>query len=198
MIRIITHHTHLPGETDIWLQLLNAGADSILLRKPGWQEAEYEALLCQADPACYSKLLIATHATLCERYHLRGLHFRESARNMLSQEQLSSYTSKGWQLSTSVHSVQTLQLLGNDWSQVLLAPVFDSISKQHHRAAFGGNFRLEKGGYNGLVLALGGVDHITAGTARNMQFDGIALLGAIWMQPEQALKNFCQIRDSWK
>lgn len=198
MIRIITHHTHFPGETAIWLQLLNAGADSILLRKPGWQEADYEALLQQADPACYSRLIIAGQASLCERYNLQGLHFSETARSMLSADQLRSYQAKGWILSTSIHSVQTLKMVSDDWSQLFLSPVFDSISKQEYPGVFNKDFRLVKDSYKGQVLALGGIDQHTAATARTMQFDGIALLGTIWQQPEKAIENFCQIKDVWK
>ena len=198
MIRIITHHTHFPGETTLWLQLLNAGADSILLRKPGWQETDYEALLQQADPACYSRLIIAGHPSLCERYNLRGLHFSETTRSMLSSDQLHSYRDNGWILSTSIHSVQTLKMVSDDWSQLFLSPVFDSISKQGYPGAFNKDFRLDKDSYKGQVLALGGIDQHTAAAARTMQFDGIALLGAIWQQPGKAIENFCQIKDVWK
>ncbi|MVT07024.1 thiamine phosphate synthase [Chitinophaga tropicalis] len=198
MIRIITYPGHFPGETALWLQLLNAGADSILLRKPGWQEADYEALLQQADPACYNRLIIAGLPSLCERYNLRGLHFSETARSMLSAEQLHSYQSNGWILSTSIHSIQTLKIISDDWSQLFLSPVFNSISKQAYPGIFSKDFRLDKNSYKGQVLALGGVDQHTAAIAHTMQFDGIALLGAIWLQPGKAIENFCQIKDVWK
>ena len=198
MIQIITHTSYIPDETIIWEQLLNEGADSILLRKPGWLEADYELLLLQADPDCYPKLMIADHASLCERYSLQGLHLGESARGNISGEQLNSYQQKGWLLSTSIHSVDTLRVVSNDWSQLLLSPVFDSISKKGYRAAFNENFRLNKNGFEGNVLALGGINDITAGKARDMQFDGIALLGAIWENPEKAVSAFCNIRNIWR
>lgn len=198
MIQIITHIGNIPDETKIWEQLLDEGADSILLRKPGWLEADYEQLLLQADPGCYPRLMIADHATLCERYGLQGLHFREAARGNITGEQLNSYLQKGWLLSTSIHSVDTLHVASNGWNQLLLGPVFDSISKKGYLATFDETFRLNKDGFEGNVLALGGINDTTAGKARDMQFDGIALLGAIWENPERAVSGFRNIRDIWR
>jgi thiamine-phosphate pyrophosphorylase len=198
LIQIITHTQNIPGETIIWQQLLEEGADSILVRKPGWQEADYELLLAQADPSCYPRLMIAEHAALCERFGLQGLHFGEAARGNITEEDINGYQQKGWTLSTSIHSAETLQVASNNWNNLLLSPVFDSISKKGYPAAFNENFRLDKDGFKGNVLALGGINDTTAGKARNMQFDGIALLGAVWEKPEGAVKAFCRIRDIWR
>lgn len=198
MIQIITHSTILPEETIYWQQLIAEGADSILVRKPGWPETDYEQLLQEADPSCYNKLMISGHPVLCEKYGLQGVHFTEAGRGLLTGEEIISYRQKGWRLSTSIHDAQTLQIASDNWDQLLLAPVFDSISKPGHGSAFKEGFRLYKDGYNGQVLALGGIDHTTAAKARNMQFDGIALLGAIWQEPTAAISNFRRIRDIWR
>lgn len=198
MIQIITHTQNIPGEPLIWQQLLEEGADSILLRKPGWQETDYELLLSQTDPSCYPRLMIAEHAVLCERYGLQGLHFGEAARGNITEKDISSYQQMGWSLSTSIHSAETLQVVSNNWNNLLLSPVFNSISKKGYAAAFNESFRLNKNGFKGNVLALGGVNDSTAGKARSMLFDGIALLGAIWEKPERAVKEFCRIRDIWR
>lgn len=197
MIQVITHTGNIKHETTLWLQLLQHGATSILVRKPGWDEADYEMLLLGANPSCYPSLIIADHPALCERYGLMGVHFGEAIRGSVSQQDLLTYQQKGWVLSTSIHSTLTLPVVSNRWNQVLLSPVFDSISKAGYRAAFDKNFRLEKDGYAGNVIALGGIDQHTADKARHMQFDGIALLGAIWQQPEHAVRNFINIRDAW-
>lgn len=197
MIQVLTHSTHLPGETRYWRQLLDAGADSILLRKPGWTAGDYEQLLLEADVTCYSKIMIAGHPLLCEKYGLQGIHFSENAGNQLTATTLSLFREQGWRLSTSVHTIPVLQSAADHWDQLLLAPVFDSISKPGHNSAFGEDFRLFRGAYQGRVLALGGIDRTTAAKARNMQFDGIALLGAIWQEPATAISRFSHIRDIW-
>ncbi|TWW02262.1 thiamine phosphate synthase [Chitinophaga pinensis] len=197
MIQIITHPTRLPEETLYWQQLLDEGADSILLRKPGWSAADYEQLLQEANSSCYSQLMIAGQPALCKKYGLQGIHFSESAGSLLRTEDIYTYQQQGWLLSTSVHTTAALQTAGTHWDQQLLAPIFDSISKPGHNSPFSENFRLSKGDYQGRVLALGGIDENTAIKARNMHFDGIALLGAIWQQPATAISRFRHIRDLW-
>lgn len=198
MIQIITHSTFLPEETSYWQLLLAEGADSILVRKPGWPETDYEQLLQEADPSCYSRLMIAGHPALCEKYGLQGVHFNEAGRGLITSDQIARFRQRGWRLSTSIHAAETLQVASNDWDQLLLAPVFDSISKPGYNSTFREGFRLSKDGYKGQVLALGGIDHTTTAKARNMQFDGIALLGAIWQEPAIAVSNFRRIRDIWR
>jgi thiamine-phosphate pyrophosphorylase len=197
MIQVITHTDTIPGETAIWEQLLDEGADSILLRKPGLQEADYEQLLLQVHPAYYNRLMISGHASLCRRYGLQGVHFGEAARASIPPEQMLSYLQENWLLSTSIHSVDTLLLASRGWDLLLLSPVFDSISKKGYLSAFDESFRLDKDGFEGTVLALGGVNNTTAAKAKEMLFDGIALLGAIWDRPENAVTEFCNIRDTW-
>jgi thiamine-phosphate pyrophosphorylase len=197
LIQIITHTGKINHEPTLWLQLLQAGADSILVRKPGWQESDYEMLLLDTNPSCYPYLIIADHPVLCERYGLLGIHFGEAIRGSISQEELQRFQQLGCILSTSIHSIHTLQVVSNVWNQLLLSPVFDSISKAGYKAAFDTNFRLEKDGYKGNVIALGGINQQTADKARNMHFDGIALHGAIWQHPEHAVRTFISIRDAW-
>lgn len=197
MIQVLTHSTFLPEETLYWRQLLDAGADSILLRKPGWTAVDYEQLLQEADADCYSKIMIAGHPLLCEKYGLQGIHFSENAGSLLTTTTVSLFREQGWQLSTSVHSMAVLQSAADHWDQLLLAPIFDSISKPGHNSMFNEDFRLFKGSYPGRVLGLGGIDHTTAIKARNMLFDGIALLGAIWQEPAAAISRFRRIREIW-
>lgn len=198
MIQIISYITYLPEETTYWQQLLAEGASSILIRKPGWKETDYERLLLQTDPACYPKLMIAGHPALCDKYNLQGIHFSEAGRGLIKCGQIARFRQRGWRLSTSIHAASTLQVASDNWDQLLLAPVFNSISKPGYNSTIPKNFRLFKDGYNGQVVALGGIDHTTAAKARNMQFDGIALLGAIWQDPAKAVSNFCRIRDIWR
>jgi thiamine-phosphate pyrophosphorylase len=44
------------------------------------------------------------------------------------------------------------------------------------------------------VIALGGVSESNLCRVKNMNFDGTAVLGAIWSKPEQALSNFIKIK----
>jgi thiamine-phosphate pyrophosphorylase len=196
MLLIITHPAHLPGETLIWQQLLNAGADAVLLRKPGWQEDDYVQALEQTDPACYQQIIIAKHWPLYQRFGLLGVHYSESVRNSTSKNLLDTQRQSGCLLSTGIHNTDPSSL-GDQWDLLLMSPVFDSISKPGYQGQFNTGFQLQKNGNRAHVLALGGIDHTNAALARQMGFDGIALLGAVWKAPGKAVEHFHYIKSIW-
>jgi thiamine-phosphate pyrophosphorylase len=43
------------------------------------------------------------------------------------------------------------------------------------------------------LFAVGGVDETKIPIVKNLNFDGIGLLGALWNNPENAVNNFQQI-----
>lgn len=199
MLLIITHADHLPGETERWKELLSTGADAILLRKPGWTEDDYVSILERTDPVCYSRMLIAQYCQLQQRYGLLGTHFSEALRNSTPPQWLEALRSEGCMLSTGVHHTGALAGMTNYWDLLLLSPVFDSISKPGYKGQVPEGFRLAPGINTGSarVLAMGGVDRSNAGLTRQMGFDGIALLGAIWQEPDKALERFIEIKKEW-
>ena len=199
MLLVITHPENLPGETIIWQQLLSAGADAILLRKPGWEEEDYEQALEQTDQACYPQLLIAQHWSLQERYGLLGVHLTESLRNSTPPQLLEVQRRQGCLLSTGIHTASVLPAMARHWDLLLLSPVFDSISKPGYKGQISAGFRLQRDTRSGgaRVLALGGVDQSNVGMAKAMGFDGIALLGAIWKDPDKAVEHFKAIKNEW-
>ena len=199
MLLVITPADHLPGETECWKELLSAGADAILLRKPGWTEDDYVNLLEQTDPAVYPHILIAQYCQLQQRYGLLGAHFSENLRNSTPPQWLEALRSEGCLLSTGIHHTSTLPVMRAHWDLLLLSPVFDSISKPGYKGQVETGFRLQRdiSAGNARVLALGGVDQNNAGLAQQMGFDGIALLGAVWQEPDKAVEHFIEIKKQW-
>jgi thiamine-phosphate pyrophosphorylase len=45
------------------------------------------------------------------------------------------------------------------------------------------------------ILAVGGVDESNIDVVKNLNFDGIGLLGALWKEPNNALAKFTQIKN---
>ncbi|HEY0610908.1 MAG TPA: thiamine phosphate synthase [Chitinophaga sp.] len=197
MLLVITHADHLPGETERWKELLSAGADAILLRKPGWSEDAYVQVLEQTDPACYPKMLIAQHWHLQQRYGMMGVHLSESLRQESSEELLTTQRNKGCLLSTSVHDATALPAMTDQWDFLLYGPVFDSISKPGHQRRMSAGFRQHQWVSGARVMALGGVQRSNAGILKAMGFHGLALLGAIWQTPDKAVAHFIEIKKAW-
>jgi len=196
MLLVITHPELLPHEAARWEELLAAGANALLLRKPGCGQEEYARLLDQVDPACYSRILVAEHWQLCRRYGLMGVHYSEHLRNSGHPLPAAQHPPYGLR-STGIHHTAALPAAAREWDLLLLSPVFDSISKPGYKGRYSGSFRLQRPQGGARILALGGVDHTNAARARAMGFDGIALLGAIWKTPHKAVEQYKHISSIW-
>ena len=189
-IVIISSATIVPNEAAIIQQLFEEGLEVFHLRKP---EADEQAVrqLIEAIPAEYHNR-IAMHGFfhLMPAYNIHRWHFREEHRQATTKEELMQLKDKGYTLSTSVHDLPTVQRLTSLFSYVFFSPVFDSISKQQYKGVAGTDFFLKAEQKPVPVLALGGVDAGNIQSARTMNFDGAALLGAIWQEPANAIENF--------
>ena len=187
---VISHATMLPGEATIVQQLFAEGLEVFHLRKP---EADEQAVrqLIEAIPAEYHNR-IALHGFfhLMKEYNIHRWHFREEHRQETAKEEMVRLKDKGCLLSTSVHDLPTLQRLTSLFSYAFFSPVFDSISKHQYKGVAGKDFYLESGQKPISVIALGGVDAGNIQSAMAMNFDGAALLGAIWKEPANAVENF--------
>jgi len=197
MLLVITNPEPVPGETTLWEQLLAAGADALLLRRPGYTADACAQLLEQTTPACYPKIMVAGHWDLYRRFGLMGVHVNEQQRLHTSRQQLLQYRRQGCRTSTGMHSVAALPLALHEWDILLLSPVFDSISKPGYKGQLAPDQPLppHKGGAR--VLALGGVHAGNAALAKKMGFDGLALLGAIWQTPAKAVEQLQYIKSIW-
>jgi thiamine-phosphate pyrophosphorylase len=76
---------------------------------------------------------------------------------------------------------------------VFLSPLFDSISKPGYLAGAGLLQRPPEAAPCRLV-GLGGIDDHTIGQVMEHGWDGAAVLGYIWEQPEQAVERFKALR----
>ena len=73
--------------------------------------------------------------------------------------------------------------------------MFDSISKQQYRGVAGNDFYLTDEQKPVPVIALGGIDAGNIKKVSEMNFDGAAVLGAIWNEPAKAVENFKIIKN---
>ncbi|AEV99876.1 hypothetical protein A4D02_25670 [Niastella koreensis] len=189
-IVVISHAAAVPNEAAIIQQLFAEGLEVFHLRKPEGDEQSVRQLI-EAIPAKYHNR-IAMHGFfhLMNEYNIHRLHFREEHRQETSKEEMVQLKNKGYTLSTSVHDLPTLQRLTSLFSYAFFSPVFDSISKQQYKGFADDDFYLREEQKPISVIALGGVDAGNIQSTMAMNFDGVALLGAIWKEPANAVENF--------
>ncbi len=195
---VITHPEMLPGEAGIINRLFGHGLARLHIRKPGASEAQLRALLEQLDRQYSNRIALHQHHKLAAAFGITGLHFPESDRLAQSGKHWKKLQSEGFVISTSLHAAADVENLSDCFDYVFLGPVFDSISKKGYRGRMAADFRLEKHHYAGKVIALGGIEADNLPSVFKMGFDGAALLGSIWQDPENALTRLqqCQLLQS--
>jgi thiamine-phosphate pyrophosphorylase len=191
---ILSSPAPVPDEISLLISLFNAGMQLFHLRKPGYSRKAMEAFLDSVPEENHDKIVIHSHHELCRDYHLKGLHVKPGSN---VSERISGLT-----YSCSLHSLEELQSVDQNFDYVFLSPVFDSISKQGYRAGFhyaaleSGIRQKKKHKQGPAVIALGGVCADNIEQVRCTGFDGAAVLGALWEKEKAgAMKEFMKLQE---
>lgn len=190
---VISHAAILPEEALIIQQLFEEGMERFHLRKPESDESSVRQLLDTIPAVFHPRIALHGFHHLKEEYDIRRLHFTEQHRHATNETMLKQLKDKGYVLSTSVHDLQTSQNLPPLFSYAFFSPVFDSISKQQYTGVAGEGFYIRDEQKAVPVIALGGIDAGNIRTVAAMNFDGAAVLGALWNEPANAVDNFKKI-----
>jgi thiamine-phosphate pyrophosphorylase len=133
--------------------------------------------------------MVHDHPRLLAQFDINGIHFSEKARigNLPPLRQL-RHEHPGCCLSSAFHRIKDIPESGGRFDYVLLSPIFDSISKQGYRAAFGhSDLKRFLSRTDHSVFALGGLNAQRAALAASLGFKGIAVLGTVWGAPAPEL-----------
>lgn len=199
MLIVLTPPKMLRYEARAIMALLDAGADFIHLRKPGYSSDELQQFLKDIPVAYRGRLSVHYHHRVGREAGLGGLH--ESG----------SYQVEGHcalRQSRSCHSLTEAAALPSHFRYAFLSPIFNSISKEGHRAAFKSDelrhFLQGRPPLSPQVVALGGVHSGNVSLVQELGFGGAALLGAVWRLESSGVdlrgtvQNFCEIQALWK
>lgn len=193
---VISDPLYFNAEARLINQLFAAGMRIFHLRKAGGNRADYAALLAGIDEVYHDRVALHQFHELQADFPLvKRLHYPEQQRRELDAKGLPSPSGDDV-LSTSVHHPDTLQELSR-FEYAFYGPVFNSLSKPGYNgiAETGTGFTLPARDAGPKIIALGGIDAGKVNAVKAMGFDGLALLGTVWMDKEQALNRFKLIKD---
>ena len=174
---LISPESELKHEVKVVIKILENHNDTIFhLRKPDYSKNEYFSYLKKIPQEFYSRIKIHQYHDFLEYFPSIGLHFTEQKRKALSSHYLQNKY-----ISTGFHSIKELCEDRREYEYVFLSPIFNSISKEGYKSSFKKDKLLyEIKNINKKVIALGGVDLHNIGIIKQMNFSGIAVLGAVW------------------
>ena len=199
-IRVITRPDPFPGEAQCLNQLFEAGLSCLHLRKPEAPAKDFERLLEGLLPAFRSRVILHAHFHLLGKYDVQGVHFTETHRRSLPKAglpQLLDYLhSQGKVVGTAAHDKGTVWQLPAGFDYVLVSPVFESISKAGYTPVEHWNVQELKKQVPATLVGLGGIDAGKLAAAARLGFEEVAVLGAVWQEPSQAVVRFQSLQTT--
>lgn len=174
------------GEGAVINELFDSGLQCFHLRKPNSTDEEIQLLIDDISFGFHDRIVLHHKADLAEDNNFKRLHINYSffKANDLPREK--------FKLSCSVHSWEEYRGVKNSMEYVFISPVFDSISKPYYKAETElHEIPVNKGAE---IIALGGINSDNLLRAKEIGFDGVAVLGMIWENPLKAKEKFLELK----
>jgi thiamine-phosphate pyrophosphorylase len=166
-----------------------AGLERYHVRKPTWGAQELEAWLRALPVTWRPRIVLHQHHPLVGALGLGGRHEKGDSQRAAGP-------------SRSCHDLPSLRRYMKAFGQVIFGPVFPSISKEAYNPPPDFPWQelkaLLKGrGAQGSarVLAIGGITAAGLGRCVELGFDGAAVHGAVWSDPDP-VRAFREIVDA--
>lgn len=194
MLLVVSDTSFFKDEAVLINALFDEGLEVFHLRKPLASESETQELIRQIKPEHIKKIALHAHHQLAAISWISRLHYTEEKRKNSDEKEWQALKESGYRLSTSIHQATEGVRLSDCFDYAFLGPVFDSISKPNYTSVIPGNFKLPE--VKTKLIAIGGIKENNITTAREMGFDGVAVLGSIW-HSNDPVKSFQQIKKAW-
>jgi thiamine-phosphate pyrophosphorylase len=191
---VISHPDNVANEARLINQLFENGLTRFHLRKPGYDEEQIVRLLEQIDERYHHYIALHQHHGMAQDFGIERLHYTEQNRASISADKLALLIDEGYILSTSVHDLEALYTL-KYFDNAFFGPIFNSISKPGYQAKWPDSFSLNKQDIQVNITALGGINLSNLSRVKAMNFDGVAVLGTIWNNPDLAISNFKNLKQ---
>lgn len=198
MLLVISNPTAVTDEAAIINALFGEGLKVLHLRKPGIDVSEIDQLMEKIQSEYHTRIALHQHHQLAKQYEIKRLHFTEVARKITDEENLIQLKSSGYYLSTSIHQASEYEKISPCFAYTFFGPVFNSISKQKYHSILPGGFAFPVLANHPEVIAIGGINAGNMQNAVEMNFKGIAVLGAIWQNPDKSVEQFKALQKVWK
>mgnify|MGYP003309024817 FL=1 len=121
------------------------------------------------------KIVVHDYPSLYEEFSLLGIHVNKNVTSL--PEGYSGLKTR------SCHSFEEVEMYKDDYDYLFLSPIFNSISKQGYMSSFSDAELLQaskEGIIDRKVIALGGVTLDRIPYLKELNFGGVAMIGAIY------------------
>jgi len=187
---IITSPVNVPDEARIIQRLFEEGLELLHIRKPNASRDEVVNFISGINEKYHPKLVLHQDYELAEVFSINRIHFTEKTRLDFKEITDNLDKQKLWVFSTSTHSIETFNMLPDQFTYAFLSPVYESISKSGYIPETNIAESVKKRtNFKTVLIALGGISSENQEQALVNGFNDVALLGAIW-NAENPIEEF--------
>jgi thiamine-phosphate pyrophosphorylase len=187
-MKIILYTSPVESANEIALisELFELGVDYLYIRKPELDDFSLVDFV-EKIPEKYWHKCISNSLIITKEFNLAGYHFTRDTvqKNELYNQKILAWLHQNNKISSvSAHSIEEIQQYKNQFKHIIVAPVFKSISKENHEQKWDYDLlksTLKTSKNSGATFfAVGGVQSENIQIIKQMHFNGIGILGAIW------------------
>ena len=178
---VISNPVPIPKEIAIINELFKQGMDIFHIRKPAYSTQQLQSFIAAINPDYHPKLVLHQYYDLAAIYDIRRIHstyknsqaFKKYADNIQKREE--------WVFSIATHSITEFNNLEDNFEYAFLSPIYESVSKPGYKPKGSMIESLtQRTNFNTGLIALGGISSSNYIETLDLDFDDIAVLGAIW------------------
>lgn len=199
-IVVVSSPGKVENEFNEVIAMFDAGLGHFHIRKPRFTRKQMKVYIEQFPQKYRKRLILHSYHSLAFRYKLGGIHLsrQHRKRGALYRWQLMWRRALNPSLvvTRTYHKLSDFQTDKHKYSYVFLGPVFDSISHSVLGAGFSKRsllLMLPKAPF--AVYAMGGIKEENLEQVIEYNFQGIAVLGAIWDKGNSPREQFRYLQD---
>lgn len=179
------------NEHAILCDLFENGLSYFHLRKPSFSESDFSTYLNKIPAKFHERIILHTYHNLAKQYAVKGIHYSGENPFKSKIDDL-----KHLQQSISCHTFDELREIPEHFEYAFISPIFNSISKSGYNSPFDmDKLQTEVASISKLqTIALGGIDKTTIPQAKAYGFDGVGVLGGVWMA-DKPVDTFIELNN---
>lgn len=205
-IILYTAPVDIENEIEIIQNTLDAGVDYLYIRKPELDDFSLVDFV-EKIPEKYWNKCISSSLIITKEFNLGGYHFTRDIieKNEKYNDKVLEWLHTNNKISSvSAHNENEILIYSNKFNHVIVSPIFKSISKQNYSYEWNfdelkQNIATIKMRKNNIQLfAVGGIDINNITLVKQLGFNGVGLLGAIWNASFKAQNELISIIETIK
>ena len=198
---VFSYHLPLYREIEIVDRLFKHGLELFHIRKHNFSLQQMDEYIGKISPEYHKNIILHSHFELLEKYNLKGIHIS----TIIPQQEPESLLTNNYK-STFCYNLNDIASRDLEFDQIIIGPIFKSISNPNYYDCRYNHevLRLffQENNFKNKIIAIGGIDEVSAKIALSLGFMGIVALGSIWVtymetiNIDKTINKFVRIKET--